>query len=66
VLAKHSSTLLQAALLDRAIDRATAKIDHLETAIAAIEARNAGRLRERARLRALLEREGIAPRRSRR
>ncbi|MBI5770887.1 MAG: hypothetical protein HZA93_24125 [Verrucomicrobia bacterium] len=57
VLARYSTTLLQAALLDRAMDRDQAEIDRLENAIAAIEKRNEGRLVERARLRAQLERE---------
>lgn len=55
VLARYSSTLLQAALLDRAMDRDQAEIDRLEDAISAIERRNEGRLRERARLRAVLD-----------
>jgi len=59
-LAKYSSTLLQAALLDRAIDRDQAEIDRLETCIESIERRNEGRIVERARLRALLVKEGAA------
>ena len=57
VLAKYSSTLLLAALLDRAMDRDQVEIDRLETCIENIEKRNEGRIKERAVLRAKLEQE---------
>ena len=57
-LAKYSkSTLLLAALLDRAMDRDQLEIDRLEICIENIEMRNAGRIKERAILRAKLEHE---------
>jgi cell division protein FtsL len=57
VLAKYSTTLLLAALLDRAMDRDQLEIDRLELCIENIEKRNEGRIKERAVLRAKLEQE---------
>ena len=57
VLAKYSTTLLLAALLDRAMDRDQLEIDRLELCIENIQKRNEGRIKERAVLRAKLERE---------
>ena len=57
VLAKYSTTLLLAALLDRAMDRDQLEIDRLEICIENIEKRNEGRIKERAVLRAKLEQE---------
>ena len=56
-LRKYSSTLLHAALLDRAMDRDQLEIDRLELCIENIEKRNEGRIKERAVLRAKLEQE---------
>ena len=56
-LAKYSTTLLLAALIDRAMDRDQLEIDRLEICIENIEKRNAGRIKERAILRAKLEQE---------
>jgi cell division protein FtsL len=57
VLAKYSTTLLLAALLDRAMDRDQLEINRLELCIENIEKRNDGRIKERAVLRAKLEQE---------
>jgi hypothetical protein len=57
VLAKYSTTLLLAALLDRAMDRDQVEIERLEDCIENIEKRNEGRIKERAVLRAKLEQE---------
>lgn len=57
VLRKYSTTLLLAALLDRAMDRDQLEIDRLEICIENIEKRNVGRIKERAVLRAKLEQE---------
>ena len=57
VLRKYSTTLLLAALLDRAMDRDQLEIDRLEICIENIEKRNEGRIKERAVLRAKLEQE---------
>ena len=57
VLAKYSTTLLLAALIDRAMDRDQLEIDRLEICIENIERRNEGRIIERAKLRAKLEQE---------
>lgn len=57
VLAKYSTTLLLAAILDRAMDRDQVEIDRLELCIENIEKRNEGRIKERAILRAKLEQE---------
>ena len=57
VLAKYSTTLLLAALLDRALDRDQVEIERLEDCIENIEKRNEGRIKERAVLRAKLEQE---------
>lgn len=57
VLAKYSTTLLLAAMLDRAMDRDQLEIDRLETCIENIEKRNVGRIKERAILRVKLEQE---------
>jgi cell division protein FtsL len=57
VLRKYSTTLLLAALLDRAMDRDQLEIDRLELCIENIEKRNEGRIKERAVLRAKLEQE---------
>ena len=57
VLAKYSTTLLLAALIDRAMDRDQLEIDRLEICIENIEKRNEGRIKERAILRAKLEQE---------
>ena len=57
MLAKYSTTLLLAALIDRAMDRDQLEIDRLEICIENIEKRNAGRIKERAILRAKLEQE---------
>jgi hypothetical protein len=57
VLAKYSTTLLLAALLDRAMDRDQLEIFRLEDCIENIEKRNEGRIKERAVLRAKLEQE---------
>lgn len=57
VLAKYSTPLLFAALLDRAMDRDQLEIDRLELCIENIEKRNEGRIKERAVLRAKLEEE---------
>jgi cell division protein FtsL len=57
VLAKYSTTLLLAALLDRAMDRDQLEIDRLELCIENIEKRNEGRIKERAILRVKLEQE---------
>ena len=57
VLAKYSTTLLLAALLDRAMDRDQLEIFRLEDCIENIEKRNVGRIKERAVLRAKLEQE---------
>ena len=57
VLAKYSTTLLLAALLDRAMDRDQVEINRLDACIENIEKRNAGRIKERAVLRAKLEQE---------
>ena len=56
-LRKYSTTLLLAALLDRAMDRDQLEIDRLELCIENIEKRNEGRIKERAVLRAKLEQE---------
>ena len=56
-LAKYSTTLLLAALIDRAMDRDQLEIDRLELCIENIEKRNEGRIKERAVLRAKLEQE---------
>jgi hypothetical protein len=57
VLRKYSTTLLLAALLDRAMDRDQMEIDRLELCIENIEKRNVGRIKERAVLRVKLEQE---------
>jgi len=57
VLRKYSTTLLLAAILDRAMDRDQLEIDRLELCIENIEKRNEGRIKERAVLRAKLEQE---------
>jgi len=57
VLRKYSTTLLLAALLDRAMERDQLEIDRLEICIENIEKRNEGRIKERAVLRAKLEQE---------
>jgi cell division protein FtsL len=57
VLRNYSTTLLLAALLDRAMDRDQLEIDRLELCIENIEKRNEGRIKERAVLRAKLEQE---------
>jgi len=57
VLAKYSTTLLLAALLDRAMDRDQVEIERLELCIENIEKRNEGRIKERAVLRSKLEQE---------
>ncbi len=57
VLAKYSTALLLAALLDRAMDRDHLEIERLEDCIENIEKRNEGRIKERAVLRAKLEQE---------
>ena len=57
VLRKYSTTLLLAALLDRAMDRDQLEIDRLEICIENIEKRNEGRIKGRAVLRAKLEQE---------
>ena len=57
VLRKYSTTLLLAALLDRAMDRDQLEIDRLEICIENIEKRNEGRIKERAVLRSKLEQE---------
>ena len=57
VLAKYSTTLLLAALLDRAMDRDQVEIERLEDGIEIIEKRNAWAIKERAILRAKLEQE---------
>ena len=57
VLRKYSTTLLLAALLDRAMDRDQLEIDRLELCIENIEKRNEGLIKERAVLRAKLEQE---------
>jgi len=57
VLRKYSTTLLLAALLDRAMDRDQLEIFRLEDCIENIEKRNEGRIKERAVLRAKLEQE---------
>ena len=57
VLAKYSTTLLLAALLDRAMDRDQLEIFRLEDCIENIEKRNEVRIKERAVLRAKLEQE---------
>ena len=57
VLRKYSTTLLLAALLDRAMDRDQLEIDRLEICIENIEKRNEGRIKERAVLRVKLQQE---------
>ena len=57
VLAKYSTTLLLAAVLDRSMDRDQLKIEQLEDGIEIIEKRNAWAIKERAILRVKLEQE---------
>jgi len=57
VLAKYSTTLLLAAVLDRSMDCDQLKVEQLEDAIEIIEKRNVWAIKERAILRAKLERE---------